>query len=66
MFGHSVLKICHRPITLVGVVSKDEVIEIKPRFRVNLWFEGDELVGVFDMCDGFLQRTVELKDVAHR
>jgi len=63
---HSVLKICHCPIALVGMVSEDEVVQVKPRFRVNLRIEGDELVGVFDMRDGFLQRTVELKDVAHR
>ena len=27
-FLHSVFKICHRPITLVGVGSKDQVVEL--------------------------------------
>jgi hypothetical protein len=32
---------------------------------VNFRIKGDELIAVFDMRDGFLQRTVELEDVAH-
>ena len=32
---------------------------------MNLWFEGNELIVVGNMRDGFFKGTVELKDVAH-
>ena len=64
-FGHSVFQICHRPITLVGMLSEDEVVEIEPCFRMDFRIKGDELIAMFEMRDGFLQRTVELKNVAH-
>ena len=64
-FLHSVFKICHRPISLVGVGSEDEVVEIEPGLVMNFWDEGNELIVIWNMRDGFFERTMELKNVAH-
>jgi len=45
--------------------SEDEVVDLEPFFAIGCWVKGNEFIAMWNMRDGFLQRTVELKDVAH-
>ena len=35
--------------------SKDEVVEFQPSIGMDFWVEGNELIVVWNMRDGFLQ-----------